>query len=157
MVEQLLRSYKRMSLMQKLGFWGSVASIIGLAVTLFPPQLQSAPQTAQVTTYGNQSPAIGETHGDVNINYNSAPATSAKGYVLRNARGGAVLVVSMPSIEAAGDATKHVCMAVAGTPVTLLGEKAKMGTIEMWQKIQIDGGPCAAKVGWAAIENLSLE
>ena len=55
------------------------------------------------------------------------------------------------------DKSKHVCMVVAGTPIILHGETAKMGGIDMWQKVQINGGACASKVGWVAIENISYE
>lgn len=144
--------------MQKIGFWGSIASIVGLAIAFFPGQSESGNQTGRVAaTQGNQSPAIGENNGSVNINYNNSSSPQAKSYVLRNAKGGSVLVVSTPSIEAAMDKSKHVCMVVAGTPIILHGETAKMGGIDMWQKVQINGGACASKVGWVAIENISYE
>jgi len=144
--------------MQKISFWGSIASIVGLAIAFTPGQSESGNQADSVAaTQGYQSPAIGENNGNVNINYNNPPSPQVKSYVLRNAKGGSVLVVSTPSIEASMDKSKHVCMVVAGTPIILLDETANMGGIDMWQKVQINGGGCASKVGWVAIENISYE
>jgi hypothetical protein len=157
-IGKLLNIYRRMSVMQKLSFWGSVASIIGLVLAFYPFHAQSGNEGGnRATTYGNQSPAIGENKGDININYNNAPIKPSKNYVLRNSKGGAVLIVSNPSTESATDQSKHVCLAVAGTPIVLLGETAKMYGIDMWQKIKITGGQCANKTGWAATENISYE
>jgi len=82
---------------------------------------------------------------------------SSARYVLRNRSTGSTLVVSVPNIEAVTDNAKHVCLAMAGTPITLMGETAKMFNIDMWQKIKITDGPCADKIGWVAVENISYE
>jgi hypothetical protein len=144
--------------MRKIALWGSIASIVSAAIAALT--LYSSPSASQAgnqtTTYGNQSPAINEPKGDINIQYNNA-APAAKGHVLRNKTAGASLVVSEPNIDAGMDEKKRVCMAIAGTPITLLGETAKLQGIDMWRKVKIDNGDCAGKVGWAAIENISIE
>ena len=48
-------------------------------------------------------------------------------------------------------------MVVAGTPIILLGKTEKMAGIDMWKEIKISDRPCANKVGWVAIENISYE
>ena len=61
MIRKLFTVYKRITLMQKIGFWGSIASIVGLAIAFFPGQSESGNQVGSLaTTQGNQSPAIGE-------------------------------------------------------------------------------------------------
>lgn len=143
---------------EKIGLWGSIASIIGLVIVFIPPSVSSSPnQTQNISTSGNQSPAIGSNNRDVTINYNNPEQTKSKSYVLRNTKVGSTLVVNTPSLDAAGDPTKHVCMAPAGTPIQLTGKRAKMGMIDMWREIKIISGDCESKVGWTALENISYE
>ena len=66
---------------KKMNFWAAVASllgfplaILGLYWALHPPTASSQSQSRpSVSTTGNQSPAIGSSGGDINIQYNSAP------------------------------------------------------------------------------------
>ncbi|MBW1931165.1 MAG: hypothetical protein JRH08_18990 [Deltaproteobacteria bacterium] len=143
--------------MQKIGFWGSIASIIGLIIYFSPIQSRSGDYVQNLTiTHGNQSPAIMENKGNININYNNQMPLTSKSYVLRNPGGGSVLVVSLPSIEAVTDQSKHICLAIAGTPISLLPETVKKNGIE-WRKIEIKEGLCAGKIGWVVTENVSYE
>ena len=148
----MLRIYRRMDVKKKLTLWGSMASIVALAITLASAPGVSGNQSAN----GNQSPAIGENKGDIIYNnYSSAP--KAKSYVLKNNKAGASLIVLAPTIAAATDKTQHVCLAIAGTPVTLTGETASLHNIEMWQKVVVTDGPCSGREGWVAVENVSYE
>ncbi len=134
-------------------------SIIGLIVMFVPHHAQSG---EQVNTYGNESPAIGENKGNVTIEYNHSnntySGTTQKKYVLRNPRYGTVNVFSEPSVAAAINPSKSVCMAIAGTPITLLGNKAKEGVVE-FRKVQIHTteDSCSQKIGWVGLENISYE
>lgn len=150
--------YGGLSLVEKIGLWGSLASIVGLVLVFMPPAAssQSEPK-AQATTSGEKSPAIGSNQGNVTINYGGDVTTREKAYVLRNAKGGAVLIINKPSLDAAGDPKSHVCVVPAGTPITLSGESAKMGYVDMWRKVKITSGECASKSGWTALENISVE
>lgn len=154
----LLTWHKGLSMVEKIGLWGSIASIVSLGLFFFPPSVssQSEPK-AQASTLGAQSPAIGSNQGSVIINYGAPTAPHEKSYVLRNGKSGVTLVISRPSLDAAVEPKNHVCMALAGTPVLLTGETAKLGGIDMWRKVKILSGECANKVGWTAIENVSLE
>lgn len=144
--------------MEKIGFWGSIASIVGLALVFMPPSASSqGQQQPQTTTTGAKSPAIGSNQGNITINYGGESVGREKAYVLRNSGGGATLVVSKPSLDVAQDSKAHICMAPAGTPVELTGESARMEGVDMWRKVRIVGGECANKLGWVAISNLSLE
>ena len=150
--------YGGLSTVEKIGFWGSIASIVGLALVFMPTSASSqVEQKPQAATYGSKSPAIGSNQGSVTINYGGDSVARDKAYVLRNSSGGATLVVNKPSLDAAQDPKAHVCMAVAGTPVELTGESAKMGNIDMWRKVRIVSGECANKSGWVAISNVSVE
>jgi len=57
----LLNRYKRLSLWNKIGFWGAVSSILGLAsYILYSPQ--------SMQTSGDNSPIIIGNKGSVNVN-----------------------------------------------------------------------------------------
>ncbi|PSJ47374.1 hypothetical protein C7H85_00615 [Zobellella endophytica] len=152
-MRSLFNQYKRMSFAMKFGLWGSLASILGLFIALPPFQAQSQ----GVSTQGNQSPAFGSNSGSVIINYNNATSPAERRHVLKNAKGGAVLVVGKPTVQVASDQSEHVCMAIAGTPITLNGKPVQEFGIDMWQKVQMMEGPCKGKTGWAALENISIE
>jgi hypothetical protein len=157
-LSNLLTWHKGLSMIEEFGLWGSIASIVSLGLYFFPPlALSQSEPKVQASTVGSQSPAIGSNQGSVTINYGTPSATHEKGYVLRNGKSGATLVVSRPSLDAAAEPKSHVCMAPAGTPISLTGETAKLGGIDMWRKVKILSGECAAKVGWTDIENVSLE
>jgi hypothetical protein len=142
--------------MSRLAFWGSLASIVGLAITLYPV---GKAQSGNQTTYGNQSPAIGSVDGNVTINYGGASTSEqnkAKPYVLRNTGGGSVLVMKQPDLTSFNDAEKQICTVFAGTSITLLGEESKHQGLD-WQKVKINEGPCIGKIGWVVHRNISNE
>lgn len=146
-------------MVEKIGLWGSAASIISLMLYFYPPTAssQSGPNIG-VSTAGTQSPAIGTNQGNVTINYGSAVAPHEKGYALRNPSAGASLVVARPTLDAATDSNLQVCIAPAGTPISLYdGETARMVGPYMWQKVKILSGQCASKVGWVSTGNISFE
>lgn len=141
-----------------LGLWGSIASIVSLALYFFPSLASSQPErTVQAITSGSQSPAIGENQGSVTINYGAPSTPHEKSYVLRNKVSGATQLISRPSLDAAADPKNYICIVPAGTHITLTGESAKMSGIDMWRKVKIASGECANKSGWVAIDNVSLE
>ena len=138
---------------KKLNFWGAVASIIGvpLAILLYfatqPGNVNGESHSVKST---NQSGGI--TANQVNIN-----TPKEKGYVLRNIKYGATLVVDSPD-SPSKDPKHHVCLATAGTPVIPTENTAdKYGIKDAWQQVIIIAGNCANKVGWVARENLQWE
>lgn len=139
--------------MNKIGLWGSFASIAGLIIALSSNQAISNNQTIN----GNQNNVIGENSGTININQGSNSNSQGKYYILKNPKVGAVLVVSKPEIMAALDKDNHVCMANAGTEILLTGQKSSYAGIDMWQQVKITSGECVGKMGWVAIENISYE
>lgn len=157
-ISNLLTWHKGLSMFEKIGLWGSIASIVSLGLYFFPliASSQNEPKS-QASTIGTQSPAIGSNQGSVTINYSAPPTLHEKSYVLRNGKTGVTLVVSKPSLDAAAEPKNHVCMAPAGTSIALTGETAKLGGIDMWRKVKILSGECVNKIGWTAIENISLE
>lgn len=151
--------HKRLLMIEKIGLWGSVASVISLGLYFFPSQApaQTEPKS-QVITSGEQSPAIGINQGSVTFNIGASSPQSKKSYVLRNGKGGATLVVSQPDLSAAMDPKRHVCMAIAGTSIAVIpGATAKMNGTDIWRKVQIMSGECTGSVGWVALENISYE
>ena len=138
---------------KKLNFWGAVASIIGVPLAIFfwvlPPTTassQSQPRSS-VSTTGYQSPAIGSSGGDINIQYNSAPVKE-KSYVLRNVKYGATGLVDSPDPAAMGDPKRLPCLAPAGTSVVLTGRKANMGQIEEYlREVKVSAGNCVVRSG----------
>ncbi|WP_394375338.1 hypothetical protein [Stutzerimonas frequens] len=152
-MRSLFCKYKRMGFVKKLGLWGSLASLLGLFVTLSSLQAQQQ----GVYTQGQQSPAFGSNNGSVNINYNNSVPLAKRQYTLRNANGGSVLIVSKPTVQVASIQSEHVCMAFAGTPIILDGEAVQEFGIDMWQRVQVLEGPCKDKVGWVALSNINIE
>jgi hypothetical protein len=156
--KSLVLTYRRMSFMSKLAFWGSVASIAGLIATLYPTQKA---QSENQNTYGDLSPAIGTVGGNVTINnYGGTSSTESrrkKHYVLRNSGGGSVLVLKKPDLGTFNDASNQVCTVISGTPIALTGEVSRQQGVELWQKVKINEGPCAGKTGWVVTHNISFE
>ena len=143
--------------MERVTFCGSLASIAGLCLTFYSGSSvsQGTPNNSS-STLGSHSPAIAGPQGDVNISYGNSTPTE-KTYVIRHPDGGAALIVSEPSIDSVMDPEKHICMAIAGTPIQLLDETSQLGGMVMWQKIEIVKGACTGKVGWSSVENISYE
>lgn len=140
--------------MEKLGVFGSLASIFGIVLYFITPQAISEQNNNQAITGGSNSPAIGANSGSVTINYNNA---HSKSVVLRNPSAGATLLVSEPTIMAASQPSMHVCMVPAGTSIKLTGRKANQGPVDMWREVTVTEGDCVGKTGWVAIENVSYE
>jgi hypothetical protein len=65
----LLQEYRTLSRTQKIGLWGSVASIVGVLVVFLPVIETSTPDSIQVTS-GNTSPNINVGQGNITIKYN---------------------------------------------------------------------------------------
>lgn len=131
--------------MKKIGLWGSVASIIGLIVAL---TTNADSQTHNIT--GNQNAVIGNNSGSINVNYGQAQeATSSNQLILNNHSSGISLVTSEPSISTVSDESKHICNAIAGTPIKLTGKVANEGYLQ-FKQVQIIAGECQGKVGWVS-------
>ncbi len=152
--QSVLKRYRGMSAMEKLGVFGSLASILGLVLYFVTPQAISEQNNNQAITGSSNSPAIGTNSGSVTINYNNSHSKSA---VLRNPSAGATLLVNKPTIMAASQPTMHVCMVPAGTSIMLTGRQANQGPVDMWREVTVIEGDCAGKTGWVAIENVSYE
>lgn len=60
--------YNRMGMAEKLGFWGSLASISGLLIIFLPGDGNSNERYIRQETFGNSSPNV-MSEGDVNIKY----------------------------------------------------------------------------------------
>jgi hypothetical protein len=139
---------------KKLNFWGAVASIIGvpLAILLyFATQPGNVNGESHSVNSTNQSGGI--TANQININ-----TPKEKGYVLRNIKYGATLVLDSPDLAFVHDPKRHVCLAPAGTPVMPTERKAAMSGIkDYWWEVIITTGDCANKGGWTEKANLSWE
>jgi hypothetical protein len=154
-MKKLLSTYRRMPFWHKFGVWAGLASILSLLLAVAPFHAQSGDQQ---TTHGSQSPIISDNAGSINVHYNHASPSAQKSPVLRNLTYGPVLVVNEPRFVAGRDPNNQTCLALGGTPIRLLPETAPQAGIKMmWQRVQITGGPCAGKVGWATTENISYE
>src|SRR5262245_45264643 len=170
--------------MDRLGFWGSIASIVGLigiplAIVLYfaTPSagggdsftVSSSRQSGGITagqvnvsqnpsavTTGDQSPAIGSNNGNVYNNYYNGGNTRIKGdgYVLKRST---PLVDSPDLTNLLGrDAAKHVvCSAPAGTRVQPTVGQGNTGNVGRLWEVTILEGDCTGKVGWVSFESLS--
>jgi hypothetical protein len=141
---------------KKLNFWGAVASIVGLiglplALVLYWATPTGAGGDTVNVNSSRQSGGI--TAYQVNVN----TPVKEKGYVLRNVKYGATLVIDSPDSAVVNDPKRHVCLVPVGTPITPTGRTEKMGGLDMWQEVIVTAGDCANKVGWVARENLHWE
>lgn len=139
---------------KKLTILGSIASIAALVITLFSMQASSE----NVSTTGNNSPAISNTRGNININYDVQPQNAGKKYVLRESNGGQARVLKIPDTRAMLDNSQQVCRQVLnGTQIVPLDETATQFGYEAWRKVELVDGECAGKIGWAFITDISYE
>lgn len=143
---------------KKLTLLGPIASIAALIITLFSMQVNSD----SATTSGNNSPAILDTQGDVNVIYEAPTQTLSqpirKKYFLEENNGGQPRVLKMPDTRYTHDASKQVCKQIVnGTEINLLGETASQFDYEVWRKIEILDGECAGNVGWVIISDIDFK
>lgn len=149
-----LVSHKRMSFVVKVGFWGSIASIVGLAITFLP---LTASSIEQQVVNGSKSTVIGENNGTINIGYGDSNQSAKKGHVLRNQQYGVALVVSKPDLNVITDKSYHICNAIAGTQIELTGRSLDMSGLSYWKEVAILSGECSGRVGWTTVSNISYE
>lgn len=136
----------------KVGFWGSVASIVALACSFS----STAGNTTQ-NINGSQNTVVGENHGDININYGSPQDNSSQGqFILNNSSAGSVLIRSETDMATITNQSTHVCLAISGTPVQLTGRETNQGFMQ-YKEVKILSGECKGKIGWAAHEVLSYK
>lgn len=146
--------YRRLSMLGKLGVWGSVASIVAIIITFALPQ-QS--HSDNIVTQGGQSPIIS---GNGNtVNYSNAVVDGEKfsgseHLLYRNE--GAVPLYKRPSL--AGYATA-VCMAESGTSVKVLGNSVtdKNMPSMLWKEVEVLNGQCQGKSGWTNNDYVRLK
>jgi hypothetical protein len=74
---RLLDRYKRLGLWTKVGVWGSIASVVGLVITLVIAFLPSSTAKSASTT-GNSSPAILATGPNAHISINYSDSTTSQ-------------------------------------------------------------------------------
>lgn len=146
---KIINTFRGMSMVKKVGFIASIATILSFGLSLF-----SNADTVKQTINGDKNTVIGENKANITINYGDS-SSNTKGYVLRNK--GVSLVLSEPSLDVVTDKSKHVCNAIAGTPITLTGRSADASGIPMWKEIIITSGECAGKKGWASLSVISYE
>ncbi|EHH1219063.1 hypothetical protein J7H99_004803, partial [Vibrio parahaemolyticus] len=143
---RFLKFHGRMNTMEKFGFWGSLSSIVGLAVAVISTPVASIEK--QVVS-GNNNTVVGENHGSINISYGDSK--SQKSYVVRNRSAGVTLMVSEPNIDAVFEPRKHVCNIVAGMEVRLTGRNSP-DSLSIFKEVEVLSGDCAGKYGWVATE-----
>lgn len=148
---RFVQFHKGMNTLEKFSFWGSLSSIIGLAVAFTSTPAISIEK--QVVS-GNSNTVVGENHGSININYGNSK--SQKGYVVRNRSTGVTLMVSEPTIDAALDPSKHVCNIVAGTDISLTGKNSS-DSLPIFKEVKVLSGECSGRYGWVSTENISYE
>jgi len=146
-----IEEFKGLSTVKKIGLIASITGILGFGISLV-----SSADTVKQTINGDKNTVIGENKGSITINYGDAQL-EAQRYVLRNRSAGISLIVSEPDISAATDKSKHVCNALAGTPIKLTGKSADMSGVPMWKEVIIQKGECAGKKGWASTSVISFE
>ena len=129
-------------MIQKVGFWGSICSIISVVVIFFPQTSVGESQT----TYGQNSPNI-NSNGNVNINYNSSPETQTYNYIQHPSGGGTILIAN-PSLNN----PQVVCQPEAGSKVKFISEQAESAFM-VWVQVKILTGTCQGKSGWIGKDN----
>jgi hypothetical protein len=129
-------------MIQKVGFWGSICSIISVMAIIFP---QSSVGENQAS-YGPNSPNINST-GDVNINYNSSKESKTYNYIQHPSGGGTILIAS-PSLNN----PQVVCHPEAGSKVQFISEQAESAFM-VWVEVKILTGTCQGESGWIGKDN----
>ncbi|MBR8842397.1 hypothetical protein [Pseudoalteromonas sp. JC3] len=148
--------WSKMSMLKKVSVAASFATIVGTLIAGYSAFVSSGEARVNQTINGEKNTVIGEVSGQLTINYNDTGSKS-QNLVLRNRSTGVSLIISEPNIMAATDKSKHVCNAIAGTPVVLTGRVADMSGIPMWKEVSILKGDCAGKVGWASVSVLGYD
>lgn len=153
--KDILEKYRGLSVMQKLGIWGSIASIFGLVLTIFP--FNASSENTNINNIGSKNPIITNPSGDVNINYNENKNESKRSYVLRNSQGGQPPLLLSPKLSFIIDTSKYVCTPIIGEKIQPLSERASEGGHEIWRKITVLEGDCKGKQGWVLTNDISIE
>jgi hypothetical protein len=134
---------------KNLGIFGSVASIISVGLFFI------SPNSISQTSYGNSSPNISNTDGNININYNSVEkklSNSKYGY-LKHPASGAVHIYK--NAEFPND--KTICVAEPGSKVVKIGEKQEDDSgYFTWIQVKAVSGRCAEKTGWVSLNSFNL-
>ncbi len=131
-------------MIQKIGLWGSICSIISVTA-LFAHQ--ASIEESQIT-YGTNSPNV-KSDGDVNINYNSSPSNETYNYIKHPSGGGTILVAS-PSLTN----SQVVCHPEAGSKVQFISEQNENGMV--WVQVRVLTGTCKDKTGWIGKDNYQI-
>ena len=145
---------------KRLNFWGAVASIVGIPLAFALYWATPSGAGGDTVNVNSSQQSGGITANQVNVNPFFNTPVKEKGYVLRNVRYGATLVIDSPDsgFAYAKDPNRHVCLAPAGTPVMPTGRKTDVqGIKDYWREVTIIAGDCANKVGWVTSENLHWE
>jgi len=142
MIRQILNWHRRLSIVKKIGLWGSICSIVSAVALLFPQASISENQTS----YGTNSPNI-RSNGDVNIHYNSSPRGESYNYIQHPNGGGTILLTTPTLIN-----PDVLCHPEAGSKVQFIKEKAENNYM-MWVKVKILTGTCQGKIGWIGKDN----
>lgn len=136
--------------MKNIKIIGTLCSILGLAWAII-----SYATPINQTVNNNSGYIIGENNGGVNINY--APNSDQNDQlILKNPKYGVSLVISVPDLSVIQDKTKHVCSAIAGTPIELTGRVTE-GNVLPFKEVKIIKGECAGKIGWASPQNITFK
>lgn len=142
----LLKSHKELSMLEKLGFWGSIGSIIGAVALFLPTETTGNPQIS----YGQNSPNI-QSDGDVNINYNSGNTANESFAYIKHPSGNGTMLFKEPTITE----PQVVCQPEAGSRAEYISEQAE-NQIMVWVKVKVLTGSCAGQVGWIGKSNYNI-
>ena len=124
----------------------SIATIVGTFMLFIPNQAVSDSQTS----YGNQSPNIKSSNGNVAVSYGGS--TKNNNY---NIKSGIFLKATMLSPQPLLSTSRNfICQVEDGSRVEMLGEQKDANIGVSWIKVKVIDGSCAGKEGWAGKEKL---
>ena len=118
-------------------------------------------QTSQAKKNSDNTQQSQDGNGNVQVNNQgegtvliNPPTKHEKSHILENSLAGITLVKTIPGRKNLTDKSTHVCKAISGTSIKLLGEPLQKSASSEWQEIEIKDGQCKGKTGWVSTENI---
>lgn len=142
----LKERWKNMSVYSKVGFIGSIASIIGLLLYFVPTKATS--NNFNINT-NNQSPIIQNNSGDIKYEINNANQQNPRGHYVHN-----TILLSEPDIMN----SKKGCVVEEGSSIQILSEQvSKNFPNTSFVQIKVLDGSCKGQMGWTGKQQVFIK
>ena len=147
-MNKLLNIYRRFNMFQKVGFWGSVASIISLALVFISPSqpAESQSNNSGISIIGN----VGDRNSLTVVQQPKYRETT----VLNNQGSSTLVLKSFPQdknfMKHSIDEKNQLGIAAVGTEVKVLEKRATNLAAMMAKKVKILSGDLEGETGWVS-------